>query len=347
MHRRDFLTTAAVFGSAAPIVGWPGLAAAIAPPRVSGPFAHDNLALYFAHGPSAPGPVPLTLQEALAKGSVLVHETGDVNRLVIENRGEDEVFVQAGEIVKGGKQDRVLTISMLLPRNSGPVPIGAYCVEQGRWERRGKEDAARFSSSEKAMPSRKAKLAMKMPSAADNASPIRGETGRRQTEVWRDVADTQSKLAYNVGSPVAAPESRSSLQLSLENKKVAERIAAYVAALKPAIEKAPDSLGFAFAVNGALNSADLYPSHGLFRKLWPKLLDAAVTEAIAEKNGKTQAPPTPAEVATFLENAEKGRAGERTIDARTRLATRESDKAYYFETRRTDGDVLHRNYIAR
>jgi hypothetical protein len=347
MHRRTFLTTAATLGSAAPIIGWPGLALAIAPYRVTGPFAHENLALYFAHGPSAPGPVPLTLQEALAKRTVLVHETGDVNRLVIENRGEEEVFVQAGEIVKGGKQDRVLTISMLLPKNSGPVPIGAYCVEQGRWERRGAEDASKFSSSEKAMPSRKAKLAMKVPSSPDSSGPLRADTGRRQSQVWRDVADTQMKLAGNVGSPVASPQSRSSLQLSLENKKVAERVAAYVAALKPLIEKASDSLGFAFAVNGALNSADVYPSHGLFTKLWPKLLDAAVTEAIAEKNGKTQTPPTSAEVAAFIANAEKGRAGERTIDSRTRLATRESDKAYYFETRRADGEVLHRNYIAR
>jgi len=345
MHRREFLATAAVIGSAAPIIGWPGLTAATQGPRVSGPFTHENLALYFAHGPSKPGPVPLTLQEALAKGTVLVHETGDVNRLVIDNRGEDEVFVQAGEIVKGGKQDRVLTISMLLPKHSGPVPIGAYCVEQGRWERRGKEDASRFSSSETAMPSRKAKIAMKMPSA--DTGPIRGQTGGRQTDVWRDVADTQSKLANNLGAPVTAPESRSSLQLSLENKQVRERIAAFVTALKPLIEKAPDSLGFAFAVNGVLNSADLYPSHGLFVKLWPKLLDAAVTEAIAEKTGKTETPPTPEKVLAFLDNAEKGRAGERTIDARTRLATRETEKSYYFETRRSDGDVLHRNYIAR
>ena len=345
MHRREFLATAAVIGSAAPIIGWPGLAAAAQAPRVTGPFTHENLALYFTHGPSKPGPVPLTLQEALAKGTVLVHETGDVNRLVIDNRGEDEVFVQAGEIVKGGKQDRVLTVSILLPKHSGPVPIGAYCVEQGRWERRGKEDASRFSSSETAMPSRKAKIAMKMPST--DTGPIRGQTGGRQTDVWRDVADTQSKLAYNLGAPVAAPESRSSLQLSLENKQVRARIAAFVTALKPLIEKAPDSLGFAFAVNGALNSADLYPSHGLFRKLWPKLLDAAVTEAIAEKNGKAETPPTPEQVTAFLENAEKGRAGERTIDSRTRLDTRETDKSYYFETRRADGDVLHRNYIAR
>src|SRR6476619_2008011 len=98
MHRREFLTTAAILGSTAPILGVPRLALAAIPSRVTGPHTHANLALYFAHGSSAPGPVPLTLQEALAKKQVLVHETGDVNRLMIENRGPEEVFVQAGEI---------------------------------------------------------------------------------------------------------------------------------------------------------------------------------------------------------------------------------------------------------
>jgi hypothetical protein len=288
-----------------------------------------------------------------------VHETGDVNRLVIENRGENEVFVQAGEIVKGGKQDRVLTVSLVLPKNSGPVPIGAYCVEQGRWQPRGKEDAARFTSADSAVPSLKAKIAMKAP-PADGAAPRldagqrRGdmrrdgsETRRRQSEVWRDVAETQRKLAGNVGAPVSAPESRSSLQLSLENARVKESVAAYVKALEPAILKVPDSIGLAFAINGAINSADLYPSHGLFKKLWPKLLNAAATEAVAEKNGAAGTPPAADQVAAFIDKAERGRAGERRLDAHNSLATRETEKTYYFETRRGDGVAVHRNYLAR
>src|SRR6185436_19044199 len=83
-------------------------------PVISGPYVHENLAVYFVHGASAPGPVPLTLQEALAKGSVQVIETGRVNELEIENTGAEQVFIQAGDIVKGGKQDRVLTVSFML-----------------------------------------------------------------------------------------------------------------------------------------------------------------------------------------------------------------------------------------
>ena len=55
-------------------------------------------------------------------------------------------------------------------------------------------------------------------------------------------------------------------------------------ALEQAGEKDDDVVGYVFAVNGKLNSADVYPSNGLFRKMWPKLLQASVTEAIGEKN---------------------------------------------------------------
>ena len=75
--------------------------------RVSGPIVHENLAVYLLHGSAADKAVPVTLQEALAKGSVRVDETGSVNELTVENLGSEEVFVQAGDIVKGGRQDRV------------------------------------------------------------------------------------------------------------------------------------------------------------------------------------------------------------------------------------------------
>ena len=65
-------------------------------------------------GQSTGGPVPLTLQEAMAKGAVRVHETGNVSELAIENLGEQEIFVQSGDIVKGGKQDRALVASLIV-----------------------------------------------------------------------------------------------------------------------------------------------------------------------------------------------------------------------------------------
>ena len=70
--------------------------------RISGPLVHENLAVYFIHGSSAPGKVPLTLEEAMASGAVKVRETSNVNQLEIENLGDHEVFVQSGERRKTG-----------------------------------------------------------------------------------------------------------------------------------------------------------------------------------------------------------------------------------------------------
>ena len=146
--------------------------------QVSGPVVHENLAVYFIHGASATGPVPLTLDEALSKGSVKVVETGEVNELKIENTGGEPVFIQSGDIVKGGRQDRTLTTSLILPPHSGEIPIASFCVEHGRWSQRGTEDAATFASAAEAIPSREVKLAMKAPLAAHDYTTRRIRRGR-------------------------------------------------------------------------------------------------------------------------------------------------------------------------
>src|ERR1700690_4063577 len=164
-----------------------------APWPMSGPVSHDNLAVYFVHGPSKAGPVPLTLQEALTQGAVRVSETGNVNALAIENFGEQTVFVQAGDIVKGGQQDRTLTVSLLLPPKSGRISIASFCVEHGRWSARGNEDVRTFATSGVAVPSREMKLAMQapIPGASSNAGTT---TGSRQQKVWDGVQLAQEKL---------------------------------------------------------------------------------------------------------------------------------------------------------
>ena len=105
--------------------------------RLSGPLVSENLAVYFIHGKSVAGPVPLTLAEAIEKDVVRVYETGNVNELAVENQGDEAVFIQAGDIVKGGKQDRSLTVSLVLPPHSERTPIASFCVEPGRWSQRG------------------------------------------------------------------------------------------------------------------------------------------------------------------------------------------------------------------
>lgn len=329
--------------------------------RISGPVVHENLAIYFVHGRSADGPVPLTLQEALANGSAQVRETGNVNQLEVENTGDTEVFIQSGDIVKGGRQDRVLTVSLIIPPHSGRMPIASFCVEQGRWSGRGREDARRFETASASVPSREAKIAMKAPAAAPPAAMPPHlpyipppDVSRRQQEMWNNVAKIQDKLSRAIAAPVAMPESRSSLQLSLENEKLKDAQAAYAKALTPAGEAGDDIIGYVFAINGRLNSADLYPSNGLFRKMWPKLLAATAIEAIGDKSpGAPAALPSSDEVLAFLKRAEEGNAVEAPLTGALKLETREAAGVLFFETRRVpakpgaEAAWVHRNYLAK
>jgi hypothetical protein len=321
--------------------------------RVSGPVTHENLAIYLIHGPSVAGKVPLTLDEALRKSAVRVHETGNVNELTVENLGNEDVFIQSGDIVKGGQQDRALTVSLILPPKSGRVPLAAFCVEQGRWSARGIEDVKTFTTAAAAVPSREAKIAMKAPTEvlADPVTPAmpsrvrESDTSTRQHQVWRRVKAIQDKLSANVGAPVQATTSQTSLQLALENEKLRDLQAAYVKALEAAGTTGDDVVGYVFAINGKLNSADVYPSNGLFRKMWPKLLKASATEAIGQKDDARADNPTSDVAKAFLNDAMRGKSTEKALPANIRLETRSGDKALFFETRR-DGAWVHRNYLA-
>jgi hypothetical protein len=325
--------------------------------QVSGPIVHDNLAIYLVHGAGGGGAVPLTLQEALAKGAVKVRETGSVNELTVENTGKDEVYVQAGDIVKGGQQDRVLSVDLLLPPRSGEVAIAAFCVEPGRWTARGNEDVRQFSSAASAMPSHEAKVAMRAyavtaaaPAADASASTMAyagGGVGASQQEIWSTVRKTQDSLSRSVGALVAAPASPSSLQLSLENDKLKQAQTAYIAALQGAGATGDDVVGYVFAINGKINSGDVYASNALFRKMWSKLLAANVTEAISVKEVAGAALPSVKDVEAFLAAASSGVKAERAINASVRLTTLDGEASLYAETRRVDGSWVHRNYLAK
>ena len=353
MHRRIFLAIAAFATSFVPL-------GAITPVRAEGyrisePVTHENLTVYFIHGSSAAGPVPLTLAEALAAKSVRVAETGSVNALTIENLGDREVFVEAGDIVKGGRQDRVLSVSLLLAPHSGAIPITAFCVEQGRWSRRGSEDATHFDSAAAAVPMRGARLAIQSAPAAGLVEPQQAPTSHaaaadiaaRQHKVWDEVARVQRELSSKLAEPVASPRSASSLQLALENDKLKQIQDGYIAALKPAGERESDIIGYAFAVNGKLDSAEIYPSNGLFRKLWAKLLTANATEAIASNGAAIAAAPTSADVAAFLKAAEGGTASKQSLTRAVELETRRGAQGVFLETRRADGAWVHRSYVAQ
>ena len=116
---------------------------------ISGPFTHDNLTIFLLHGKDTLSGKPLlTLQEALEQKKAVVHEPAQVNELSIENVSSDvEIYVQPGDIVKGGRQDRLIAYDLILPPKSGKVPVASFCVEAGRWAKRGGEADAYFGSS--------------------------------------------------------------------------------------------------------------------------------------------------------------------------------------------------------
>lgn len=307
-------------------------------PQISGPYQQDNLAVFLVHGETAPGSdVPyMTLDEALPAGHAAVYETGDVNNLAVENLSKDRLlFVQAGDIVKGGKQDRVLSVDLILPPGSGRVAIAVFCVEHGRWSARGDEPAQNFASADKAIAGKDLKLAAK--------------SEKSQQGVWNAVSEAQAMLAAAVGGEVAAEESPSSLQLTLENEKIVAAIAAQIAALKDLLEAHADATGFIYAVNGKISGGDLYASHDLFRKIWPRLLEASAIEAIAARGEQTVTlVATEDDVRRMLSTAD-GIAGQREeLPAGVTLVSRQNDEIAAFETgsSRIEGAV-HRNYIVK
>src|SRR5262245_28600778 len=343
---------------------------------VSGPYSHKNLTIFLLHGADQrQDKTPLTLQEAMERKIVVVHETGDVNNLAIENLSDEEVYVQSGDIVKGGKQDRVLALDLIVPPKSGKLAIASFCVEQGRWSGRSGEAVVAFGSSEKALNSKELKIAAK-----HSAS---------QHEVWDKVARTQAKLSAGVVAADAAPAapaappppaqtqvaadgaggarsagseaqafdfsvrsslSSSSLQLSLENKHLKQAVDEYVKKLSPIIEGKNDVIGYIFAINGQINSADVYSSHVLFKKLWPKMIESSGAEAVGEfEKGKTYDQVKADAVKTFLMDAESGKATEKEVTPRVTSVKRESEKNLLFETRDLSRNKawLHRNYLAK
>jgi len=170
--------------------------------KVSEPVTYKNLSIFLIHGKdeNTKGNI-LTLQEALDQKLFVVYETSDVNELEVENLSKEfDVFIQSGDIVKGGKQDRVLAVSIIIPARSGRVSIEAFCVESGRWTKRGNEESDKFTSSNDRIVTKELKIA------------ANGE--RSQQEVWKEVSEAQAKLGKAVGGSVTSEHQRQACSLA-------------------------------------------------------------------------------------------------------------------------------------
>lgn len=343
--------------------------------RISGPYTHQNLTIFLIHGQDVNSNKNLiTLQEAMEMKVFKVYETEDVNELIVENISPKyDVFIQSGDIVKGGKQDRVLAISIIVPRNSGKVSIEAFCVESDRWDGRGDENEKEFSSSEERIVSKELKIAANgvvsgsgsgdgvgsgsasaagsgngnvIVSGARSSGPGTGSGGGSQTAVWNEVANAQRNISANVTVDVTANSSATSLQLSLENKKLVRTREEFAKNFADLLKGKTDVIGYAFAINGEINSADIYVSNHLFAKLWPKMLNATVTEAISlADQEKAESEPTAGDITSFISKAEKGKARERQTVARSKVVTRQTESEVVYEAKDKAGVVVHRSFV--
>ena len=237
------------------------------------PISHENLSVFIISGKEVLGEDGdyVTLSEAMEKKWVVVHETGSVNQLVVENVTVSRtVVVLAGAVVKGGKQDRVLGQDLVLKPKSGKVPISSFCVEQSRWTKRGSESLQAFSANSVQVSGKALRKAVK--------------GGLGQGQVWKEVANEQTKISANVKADVRMNASPSSYQLAVENKNLKKEIEAYKKDLMSIIDKHSDAVGYAMAINGEFSTADVYASRKLFRKTWSQHLESAITEAVSLKN---------------------------------------------------------------
>jgi hypothetical protein len=132
----------------------PGAVVAADGYRLSGPYTHENMSVFLVHGPETlEGKTFFTLQDGLELKRAVVHETSSVGTLTIENLSHDEeLFIQSGDIVKGGKQDRTLLSDSIVGPRSGQVPrqypaapvprpekVNARGPTTPRWARKRKE----------------------------------------------------------------------------------------------------------------------------------------------------------------------------------------------------------------
>src|SRR6266403_1758245 len=118
--------------------------------RVLDPVVYENIAIFpVVSGSSQDTSSFLTLEEGLASGEVIVSERGtagmvrdrgvvrppqydasaSVNQLVLINRSKRPLLLLAGELVSGGKQDRIIGKDRIVPVGAEPLPLDVFCVE--------------------------------------------------------------------------------------------------------------------------------------------------------------------------------------------------------------------------
>jgi len=285
--------------------------------KVLNPISHGNLTIFpvvtsITHDTSG----FITLDEGIRSGEVVVTETGrtgglvrgphhripvssaQVNNLVLVNNSKRPLILLAGEIVTGGKQDRVVAKDRVIPAESEPVDLGVFCVEPGRWT----ETSVNFGTM---------KSQMAQPSVRKEAM-----VAQDQHRVWNSVGEANGAVAGAIaGSAGAAPgpppPPPSSYAKTFDDERVRKAIADQAAPVEQSYSSTTRQLrdqhavGVVVAVGGRLIWADLFASSALLEKYWPKLVRSYAAEAITTQ--RAFKPVSLADAQQFLERSEGNR----------------------------------------
>lgn len=268
----------------------------------------------------------VTLDEALARGWASVREVeggGSVNTLVIENKGAVPVFVLAGTILRGGKQDRQVGQDYVIgPKEKSDVD--AFCVEHGRWndKREGETTGGEF------------RVADVLATAKVRSA---GQYEKNQSKVWSKVAGTNKAHAK-------APASET-LLATVDDATVVKERDALAARIEQALAKVTpraSMVGFAYAVDGAVRGARWFAHHRLYAMHEKKLVRSVALEGVtataeakaAGKADKQAAAPPHSAVEDFIAGVEKADVKEeRETKAENVNEYKESSKAFGSSTK--------------
>ena len=258
--------------------------------KVLSPITSGNLAIYpvvASHTHDASG--FMTLDEGLRSGSIVITEagqitplirrphqhvqsSGEVNRLVLLNNSNRPLLLLAGEVVTGGKQDRVVGVDRIIPPHSDPVDLSVFCVEPGRWV----AQSDKFGS----MGVQMAQPSVRRPAMAK----------KDQQAVWDEVRSSSKGMTAEVASasPTAARELGNTTSYAgvMQNPEVQKRVDTIAAPIERNYSsvlrqlRQQNAVGVVVAINGRVVWADIFASPALLESYWPKLIRSYAAEAV-------------------------------------------------------------------
>jgi hypothetical protein len=293
---------------------------------VLAPVSYKNLTIFPVRGADLAGSdAYITLDEGTKAGTVVITEKGaqsarrgivhpnaasnsaavqqsvsyssgaSVNELALVNRSGKKLLLLAGEVVVGGKQDRIVQEDRVIPPVSVPVALNVFCVEHGRWTPRNTSYSSGGSASARRSPA-PAEAADDSPPKFDSLGAVahpklRGaaQDKKEQSAVWDEVRANNSKLGTSNGTDT--------YQEVYANKRVAGQVEDYVRALEREVLQ-PGVVGVVVARNGRAVWADVFANGRIFASYWPKLLKSYVVDAIGDD--KSDARPTVEQASAYL-----------------------------------------------